>query len=131
MIVSTRGEYALRLMIALAGKQEFSPLKEIALGNRIPHKYSENIMTALAKAGLVEGSRGKNGGYRLTRPPEAYSVAEIIAATETNFFVTSCTRDSSCPHADTCTTLPVWRALDETVREFLSRYTLADLLPKG
>lgn len=128
MIVSSRGEYALRLMIALAGREGFSSLREVALENRIPHKYSENIMTALAKAGLVEGSRGKNGGYRLTRAPSEYSLAEILETTETGFSVTSCSKDNSCPHAATCPTLPVWRALDETVREFLSRYTLADLL---
>ncbi len=128
MIVSTRGEYALRLMIALAGKEGPSPLKEIALENNIPHKYSESIMSALAKAGLVEGSRGKNGGYRLTRAPAEYSVSEILEAAETSFFVTSCSKDNSCPHADTCPTLPIWKALDGTVREFLSRYTLADLL---
>lgn len=129
MIVSTRGEYALRLMIALAGRDEFVSLKEIALENHIPHKYSENIMTALAKAGLVEGSRGKKGGYRLTRAPEEYSVAEILENTELSFAVTSCSKEGDCPHADTCPTLPIWRALDETVHEFLSRYTLRDLLP--
>ena len=86
-------------------------------------------MTALAKAGLVEGSRGKNGGYRLSRAPEAYSVAEILEAIENSFSVTNCIKEGGCPHADTCTTLPIWRALDENVHEFLSRYTLKDILP--
>lgn len=131
MIVSTRGEYALRLMIALADKPKPVSLKEIALQNHIPHKYSENIMASLAKAGLVEGARGKNGGYRLVRSPDRYSLAEILEATENSFFVTSCSKDASCPHAEDCPTLPIWRALDGTVREFLSRYTLADLLPRG
>ena len=128
MIVSTRGEYALRLMVALAGKEDFSPLREISLANNIPHKYAENIMTALVKAELVEGSRGKYGGYRLNRPPEAYSVAEILETIESSFSVTSCSKDGSCPHADTCSTLPIWRGLDETVHAYLSRYTLKDLI---
>lgn len=128
MIVSTRGEYALRLMAALAGKEGFSSLKDVALANNIPHKYSENIMTALAKAGFLEGSRGKNGGYRLSRRPEEYSLAEILEAVESSFAATSCLKDGSCPHADTCPTLPVWKGLDETVHEYLSRFTLKDLL---
>ena len=128
MIVSTRGEYALRLMIALAGKESFSSLKDVALSNGIPHKYAENIMTVLVKAELAEGSRGKNGGYRLRRSPEEYTVAEILEAVENSFSVTSCSKEGDCPHADTCPTLPIWRGLDETVHEYLSRFTLKDLL---
>ncbi len=128
MIVSTRGEYALRLMTALAGKEGFSSLKDVAAEVGIPHKYAENIMTALVKAALAEGSRGKNGGYRLNRPPEEYSVAEILEAIENSFSVTNCIRDGGCPRAESCPTLPIWRGLDETVRAYLSRYTLKDLL---
>ncbi len=128
MIISTRGDYALRLMVALAGKTEFCPLKEVAAAINIPHKYAENIMTTLVKANLAEGSRGKYGGYRLNRPPEAYSVAEILEAIENSFSVTSCSKDGACPHADTCPTLPIWRGLDDTVHEYLSRYTLKDLI---
>ncbi len=126
MIVSSRGEYALRLMVALAGREGLTPLKD-ALGG-IPHKYAESIMTALVKAGLVEGSRGKNGGYRLNRRPEEYSVAEILEAIESSLSATSCSKDGSCPHAETCPTLPIWRGLDETVHAYLSRFTLKDLL---
>lgn len=130
MIVSTRGEYALRLMAALAGKSDFCPLKDVAVQNGIPHKYAENIMTALVKTDLVEGSRGKNGGYRLNRPPAAYSLAEILETIENSFSVTSCSK-GGCPHAETCPTLPVWRGLDETVHDYLSRFTLQDLLPNS
>ncbi len=128
MIVSTRGEYALRLMVQLAGKADYTALKEIAPADHIPHKYAENIMTALVKCGLVEGSRGKNGGYRLNRAPEDYSVAEILEAIENSLSATSCLRSGECPHADTCPTLPIWRGLDATVHDYLSRYTLKDLL---
>lgn len=126
MIISTRGDYALRIMTALCGQEGFTSLKEIAAEEGVPHKYSENIMTALAKAGLVEGSRGKKGGYRLTRAPEAYTLSEILRTTESSFSVSGCTGD--CHRAGLCPTLPIWRALDETVNGFLSRYTLADLM---
>ena len=133
MIVSTRGRYALHVMIALAERPagEFVPLKEIAEEQSIPHKYTEAIMTALVKSGLIEGSRGKNGGYRLCRKPEEYTAAEILRVTENSISAGSCTEHgSSCPQAHSCPTLPMWRALDQTVNDFLSRYTLADLVCK-
>lgn len=131
MIVSTKGRYAIRVMLALAERgNEFVSLKEVAADQEIPHKYTESIMTLLVKAGLVEGSRGKNGGYRLSRPPEDYTAAEILKVTETSFSAVSCTESevNTCPRAARCPTLPMWRALDETVMNFLSGYTLADLL---
>ena len=133
MIISARGRYALHVMIALAERPagEFVPLKEIAEEQSIPHKYTEAIMTALVKSGLAEGSRGKYGGYRLCRKPEEYTAAEILKVTETSISAVSCTEaGTACPQAESCPTLPMWRALDETVNEFLSRYTLADLLVK-
>ena len=92
MIVSTRGRYALHVMIALAERPagEFVPLKEIAEEQSIPHKYTEAIMTALVKSGLIEGSRGKNGGYRLCRKPEEYTAAEILRVTENSISAVSC-----------------------------------------
>lgn len=130
MIVSTRGQYALRIMTELAKNHEFQSLKIIAEEQSIPHKYAESIMTALVKAGFAEGSRGKNGGYRLTREPTEYTVADILSKAETNMSASSCSGKNGCPNADKCPTLPIWRALDETVHNFLSSYTLADLLPK-
>lgn len=132
MIVSTKGRYALHVMTALAGKEGFTSLKEITGQQGVPHKYSENIMTALAKAGLVEGSRGKNGGYKLAREPKDYTLAEILRTAEPSFAVASCTEANHvCPSAESCPTLPVWKALDETVNEFLSHYTLEDIMPKA
>lgn len=130
MIVSTKGRYALHIMTELAKSSEFQSLKGIAEEQNIPHKYAESIMTALVKAGYVDGSRGKNGGYRLTRAPQEYTVAEILSEAETNMSASSCSGESGCPNAGKCPTLPIWRALDETVYNFLSGYTLADLLPK-
>ena len=137
MIVSTKGSYALRIMTELALRSEPAPLKEIALKQGIPHKYSESIMTELAKAGLVVSARGKSGGYRLSRAPEQYSVWEILRVTESSFSAVSCSdsctesEDTACPHAGICPTQPMWRALDETLKDFFNRYTLAELLAKG
>lgn len=129
MIVSTRGRYALRIMTELAGSDDFRSLKLLAERQSIPHKYAESIMTALVKAGLAEGSRGKNGGYKLSRPPEHYTLAEILKVTETNLSAAACSGNADgCPRSADCPTFPIWKALDETVFEFLSRYTLLDLI---
>lgn len=131
MIVSAKGRYALRVMISLAAKggNETVSLKELAAGEEIPHKFLETIMTELAKAGLVESARGKNGGYRLTRAPSLCTAADILRVTETSFAAAACTHeDADCPRAEKCPTLPMWRALDEAVDGVLTRYTLEDLV---
>ncbi len=131
-MISTKGRYALRVMVALAENRTdgYVSLKKIAEEEVIPHKYLESIMTALAKAALVEGSRGKSGGYRLSRPPERYTVLEILQTTETSLSSVSCTENggNGCRRADGCPTLPMWRELDKTVKEFFSAYSLADLV---
>lgn len=131
MIVSTRGRYALRLMAGLVGEERSVPLRELAGKEEVPFKYAEAIVNTLVKAGFVESARGKSGGYRLTRDPRDYSLAEVLRVTENSLAATDCTggKDADCPRAATCPTLPVWRALDETVNDFLSKYTLLDLLP--
>lgn len=141
MIVSAKGRYALRVMVYLAKKgQSVVPLKEIAKTETIPYKFLENIMTELAKAGLVESMRGKNGGYRLTRAPQEYTVAEILNVTEASFASTGCSNagtaggscaekdENGCPRAEVCPTLPMWKAFDETVNAFFSQYTLESLI---
>lgn len=131
MIVSTRGRYALRMMTGLAGCEHAS-LRELAAAQNVPYKYAESIMSSLVKANFVESTRGKNGGYRLTRAPDKYTLAEILREAETSLAATDCTgrKEAECPNVATCPTLPVWRALDRTVYDFLSRYTLVDLMPK-
>lgn len=131
MIVSAKGRYALRVMIALASKrnEEPVPLKELAFEQEIPYKFLESIMCELTKAGLVESTRGKNGGYRLTRPPQECTAADILRVTETSFAAAACTgEEAECPRAERCPTLPMWRALDEAVDELLKKYTLKDFL---
>ena len=129
MIVSAKGRYALRVMIALAAREESTvPLKELAAQEEIPYKFLESIMGELAKAGLVMASRGKNGGYRLARSATQITAADILRITETSFTAAACTSDRDCPRAEICPTLPMWKALDEKVDELLKTYSLHDLL---
>ncbi len=133
MIISAKGKYALRVMIALAARKGGRPvpLKELAAEEEIPRKFLEQIMTELAKAGLVKSVRGKNGGFLLTRPPQTYTAAEILHVTETSLAAAECSGSGECPRADVCPTLPMWRALDEAMDELLKKYTLAELSSRG
>ena len=132
MIVSTKGRYALRVMVyfALHGSEGYIPLKQIAEAEGISQKYLESIMTVLSKAGFVDAIHGKGGGYRLNRTPEEYSVGSILKLTEGNLKTVSCTTDgaSACNRSTCCRTLPMWEKLDTMVEEFFQGITLADLL---
>ena len=109
MIVSTKGRYALRVMVyfALHGSEEYIPLKQIAEAEGISQKYLEAIMTTLSKAGFVDAIHGKGGGYRLNRTPEEYTVGSIIKLTEGNLNTVSCTTAgaSACNRSTCCRTL--------------------------
>lgn len=135
MIVSTRGRYALRVMIDLAEQEgnEFVPLKDIVARQRISQKYAEAIMTELTKHGLVESVRGKTGGYRLNRKPEDYFVGEILRATEGTLAPVACLEDGAapCAHAEGCRTLPLWTELNRLVGSFLDGVSLASLVLKN
>lgn len=132
MIVSTKGRYALRVMVcfAMRGGEEYIPLKEIAESEGISQKYLESIMTVLSKAGFVDAVHGKGGGYRLNRPPESYTVGSILKLTEGSLATVSCTTQgpSACSRSSCCQTLPMWQRLDEMVDAFFEGITLADLL---
>ncbi len=131
MIVSTKGRYALRVMVDLAerGPDAKVPLKAIAEGQDLSEKYLEGIMAVLVRAEYLEGMRGKGGGYRLTRDPEDYSVAEILKLTETSYAAVSCLQGetNTCPRADTCKTLPMWKRLNDMIDDFFSQISVADL----
>lgn len=131
MMVSTRGRYALRAMIDIAEHNTgaYIPLKEIAERQEISEKYLESILPALTKAGLLEGLRGKGGGYRLARAPESYTVASILELVEGNFAPVACLEcaPNTCRRAGACRTLPMWQKLQQTVEAFFRDYTLADL----
>lgn len=131
MIVSTKGRYALRVMLhfALHGGQDYIPLKEIAEAEGISQKYLEAIMTTLSKAGFVDAVHGKGGGYRLNRKPEQYTVGSILKLTEGSLATVSCTTQgpSACSRSTCCHTLPMWERLDRMIDDFFEGITLADL----
>ena len=132
MIVSTKGRYALRVMVylALRGTGTHTPLKEIAEEEGISQKYLESIMTILSKAGLVDAVHGKGGGYRLNREPEEYTVGSILKLTEGSLSAVSCTSQgaSACSRSECCNALPMWEKLDKMIDEFFEGITIADLL---
>ena len=132
MIVSTKGRYALRVMVSFAqrGGEDYIPLKEIAEAEGISQKYLESIMTALSKAGFVNAVHGKGGGYRLNRPPEGYTVGSILKLTEGSLSAVSCTAQgaSACSRTECCQAKPMWDKLDKMIDDFFEGITLADLL---
>ena len=134
MMISTKGRYALRVMLDLAGHMEdgYIPLAEIAARQHISEKYLESIIAVLARAGLVEGQRGKGGGYRLSRELKDYSVGEIVRLTEGSLAPVSCLEgENTCPRADKCLSLPGWEKLDTLINDYLDSVSLADLLAEG
>jgi len=132
MIVSTKGRYALRVMVSFAqrGSEEYIPLKEIAEQEDISQKYLESIMTTLSKAGFVDAVHGKGGGYRLNRKPEQYTIGSILKLTEGGLATVSCTTQgaSACSRSSCCKALPMWERLDKMVDDFFESITLQDLL---
>lgn len=135
MIVSTKGRYALRVMVSFAqrGNEDYIPLKEIAEAEGISQKYLESIMTTLSKAGFVDAIHGKGGGYRLNRRPEEYTIGSILKLTEGSLNVASCTSQgaAACSRSSCCQTLPMWERLDRMIDEFFEGITLADLLKES
>jgi len=132
MIVSTKGRYALRVMIDLAeqNKEERVPLKEIAERQEISQKYIEAIMTMLSKNGFVDAVHGKGGGYRLNRKPEDYKVGEILRLTEGSLSPVACLEQGAenCPRKNECRTIKLWIKLDELVEGYLDSISLAQLM---
>ena len=135
MIVSTKGRYALRVMVrfALHGGRDYIPLKQIAEEENISQKYLESIMTTLSKAGFVDAVHGKGGGYRLNRPAAEYTVGSILKLTEGSLAAVSCTTQgpSACSRSTCCQTKPMWEKLDRMIDGFFEEITLADLLEES
>ena len=132
MLISTKCRYALRVMIDLAEHQseDFIPLKVIAERQEISEKYLESIIKLLVKAKLLNGLRGKGGGYQLTRAPEQYTVGSILRLTEESLAPVACLEDgaASCPRMASCRTLPLWQGLNKVINDYLDNLTLADLV---
>ena len=130
MIVSTKGRYALRVMIDLAEhrSEKYVPLKEVAARQEISEKYLENILKVLVQNGFLEGLRGKGGGYRLSKPAKEYTAFEVLSLTEGTLAPVTCLeRGQQCENAVNCRTLPLWQGLDQVIAAYLCSYTLADL----
>ena len=131
MMISTKGRYALRVMLDLAGQAEgYLSLKEIADRQQISVKYLESIAAILNRSGLVRSQRGKDGGYCLARPAKDITAAQVLRLTEVTLSPVACPtlEGNPCQRAETCKTLPLWRVLDETIDRTLSSVTLEDLL---
>ena len=129
MLVSTKGRYALRVMLDLAshGEEGYISLSDVAARQEISLKYLEAIAAALFRAGYLESRRGKKCGDRLSRPPGEYSVLDILSAAEGEIEPVSCGGEE-CPRKDGCLTMPLWRELDGIVDKYLGGLTLADVL---
>ncbi len=137
-MISTKGRYALRVMLDLAqnsaetpdNSEHFIPLDEIANRQKISKKYLEIILKVLVQNKLLKGMRGKGGGYRLTRLPKDYTVGEILTLTEGNIAIVSCLLDSDlpCTRKGECLTLPMWEKFDRMTHDFFFSITLEDLM---
>jgi len=132
MKISTKGRYALRVLIDLAEQQNdnFIPLKEIAARQEISEKYLENILKVLVHNNVLTGMRGKGGGYRLTKSAEELSVGSILRLTEGDLAPVTCLEHEAalCSRAENCRTLPMWKNLNVLVNHFFDNITLADLM---
>ena len=134
MMISTKGRYALRVMIDLAEHDngEYVVLMDIAEREELSEKYLEGILAALSRAGFVKATRGRGGGYKLARAPETYTVGSILKLTSGSFAPVSCLgeEENHCQRAGKCNTLPMWTKLNELISDFFESITLADLMSK-
>ncbi len=131
-MISTKGRYALRVMIDLAEHKDqgYVPLKDIAERQQISKKYLEIIVRDLVSSGMISGVSGKRGGYKLMREPDDYAVGEIIEVMEGTLSPVACLacEVNDCPRADDCQTLPLWSEYDTMVHDFFYGKKLSDLI---
>ena len=130
MKISTKGRYALRVMIDLAvnDKGAYVSLKDISNRQEVSLKYLERIMAMLNKAGYVKSIRGNNGGYRLAKLPEEYKVGDILRKTEGDLAPIACVNGEECSKRENCKTFKFWQGLDNVINEYVDSKTLADLI---
>ena len=132
MLISSRGRYALRVMIDLAEHDNGSyiPMKEVAQRQDISLKYLERILPILVAAKMIEGIHGKGGGYRLTRKPEEYRISDVLRLTEGDLAPVACLECNApdCKRTAECRTLPMWQELNRRVNDYLDSVTIADLM---
>ena len=131
-MISTRGRYAIRVMIDLAENDNgaYIPLKDIAARQNISTKYLEIIAKDMVSGGLLTGASGKGGGYKLNRKPEDYKIGEVLELMEGTLSSVACLADKSydCPQKKICRTLPMWEEFDEIVHDYFYKKTLRDLI---
>lgn len=134
MMISTRGRYALRVLIDLAEHENdgYVPMKDVAGRQELSLKYLERILPVLTKNGFVEGVHGKGGGYRLCKPADSYRIGDILRLTEGTLAPVACLEDGAepCVRKQECRTLPMWQKLDVMINDFFNGITLADLIRK-
>ena len=133
VMISTRGRYALRVMIDLAENREgdsYIPMKDVAARQDISLKYLERILPPLTQNGYIEGAHGKGGGYRLTREPSEYRVGDILRLTEGDLAPVACLECGAkpCKRSEYCRTLPMWNEYYRITNEYFDGITLADLM---
>lgn len=130
-MISTKGRYALRLMVDISLNQSAGSvaLRDVAERQELSQKYLESISVLLSRAGLLISQRGKQGGYRLSRPASEINIAEVICAAEGGISPVACAEVGAggCERACTCPTLPVWKKLDKLIEDYLSGITIEDL----
>ena len=132
MLISSKGRYTLYVLVDLAknGQNRYIPLKEIAERQNISKKYMEGILKTLVDRNLLEGVKGKGGGYKLTKEPKDYSLGEILRLTEGDLASVPCTSKphAHCNHMESCPSHPIWQQLDNLINNYLDSVTLANLL---
>ena len=132
MKISTKGRYALRMLLDLADRRNsgFVPLKDIAERQNVSKKYLEQIVPILNKSDMLQTNRGFQGGYRLAREPDQYTVGEILRITEGSMAPVACLarEPNQCERSADCITLPVWQGLYRAINEYLDSITLQDIL---
>ena len=135
MLISTRGRYALRVMLDLAEHQGegYIAMKKVAERQNLSLKYLERILPVLSKNRFVEGVQGKGGGYRLCRTPEEYRIGDILRLAEGDLAPVACLGCDAvvCDRAETCKTLPMWQGFHDLANRYFDGITLADLLKQG
>lgn len=135
MMISTKGRYALRVMIDLAqsGNENYVSLKDVATRQNISMKYLEMIVSILNKGQMVQSLRGKSGGYKLAKLPSEYTVGEILKLTEGTLAPVMCLEENAetCERAGDCMTLPLWQKLDSVINEYLNSITLEDVINRN
>ena len=136
MMISTRGRYALRVLVDLTengGDKSYIAMKEVAARQNISLKYLERILPKLVRAGFIEGAQGKGGGYRLRADPKNITVGQVMRLTEGDLAPVACLESGAppCPRTDCCRTLPVWKGLRKVITKYLDGITVAEVAKNG